>query len=56
MENKEKCYHCGSEKIIKEKQKETIKISKLGGYTNYPLQSMICLECGTISRLFIDLK
>ena len=57
MENREKCYHCGSEKLVKERLDGCLtKIAKDGGYLRYPLHSMICLDCGTVVRLFIELK
>ena len=56
MENREKCYYCDSEKLVKEILDVSTKIEKNGGYSRYPLCSMICSDCGTVVRLFIELK
>lgn len=50
MENKEKCYYCGSENLIEAKLEAWIRIEN----QRYECCNIICLDCNTIVRSFIE--
>lgn len=54
MENKEKCYHCGSENLIEAELEAYIRIRDAKkGPDRYQCHNIICLDCNTIVRSFI---
>jgi len=54
MEEKEKCYYCGSENLKEGETGISIKFdNNQGGYSRRPCHCMICLDCNTVSRLFM---
>lgn len=54
MEEKEKCYHCDSEKLIEAELEAYIRIRDVNKSPGrYHCHNIICLDCNTIVRSFI---